>query len=489
MKKVLKEKSGITLIALVITIIVLLILAGVSIAMLTGDNGILTRAIESKEQTEKAGEKEQIELAYMESKTSKLNTEVTSEELLKSLNNNKITAESVYGNGKIGFVIVLENKNIYEIDVNGNLEYKGTKLILSNADTIMKERNIDEDTEFWKEEYRTKIIEIEFKPYVIELENVIKTWDISKGEGTKGVMAYLVDIGSNEYKLYIMANGIIEFSSDCSNLFSGFTNLRNIDILYINTENVTKMTSMFKDCESLEILDINNFNTKQVTTMSNMFFNCKKLKVLELENFDTSNTISMNCMFYGCNSLIDLNLKNFNTSKVTNMTSIFQNCSSLRNLDLNNFDTSKLERMYCMFYNCSSLEYLKISSFNTAKVTDMRGMFANCKALKNLDLSSFDTSRVIQMSNMFANCNSIEKLNLSNLSNISTTECYQMFFQCTKLKELDISGFTNFSIKNTSEILTGLPYNSIVFVKNQDMKKWLENIKNVNSKIQIKNAL
>ncbi len=39
-----RNQRGITLIALVITIIVLLILAGVSIAMLTGDNGILTRA-------------------------------------------------------------------------------------------------------------------------------------------------------------------------------------------------------------------------------------------------------------------------------------------------------------------------------------------------------------------------------------------------------------------------------------------------------------
>ena len=39
-----KNVHGITLIALVITIIVLLILAGVSIAMLTGQNGILTQA-------------------------------------------------------------------------------------------------------------------------------------------------------------------------------------------------------------------------------------------------------------------------------------------------------------------------------------------------------------------------------------------------------------------------------------------------------------
>ena len=47
-KKVEKNK-GITLIALVITIIVLLILAGVTIATLTGDNGILTKASQAKE--------------------------------------------------------------------------------------------------------------------------------------------------------------------------------------------------------------------------------------------------------------------------------------------------------------------------------------------------------------------------------------------------------------------------------------------------------
>ena len=45
------ENKGITLIALVITIIVLLILAGISISMLTGENGILNRASEAKEKT------------------------------------------------------------------------------------------------------------------------------------------------------------------------------------------------------------------------------------------------------------------------------------------------------------------------------------------------------------------------------------------------------------------------------------------------------
>ncbi len=57
--------KGITLIALVITIIVLLILAGVSIATLTGDNGILTKAQTAKTETEKASEEEQVKLAAM----------------------------------------------------------------------------------------------------------------------------------------------------------------------------------------------------------------------------------------------------------------------------------------------------------------------------------------------------------------------------------------------------------------------------------------
>lgn len=58
-----RKNNGITLIALVITIIVLLILAGVTIATLTGENGILTRASEASEQTEKESLKEEIELA------------------------------------------------------------------------------------------------------------------------------------------------------------------------------------------------------------------------------------------------------------------------------------------------------------------------------------------------------------------------------------------------------------------------------------------
>ena len=63
-KNSIKTSNGITLIALVITIIVLLILAGISIQMITGNNGILQRTTEAKEQTIIGQEKEIIALAY-----------------------------------------------------------------------------------------------------------------------------------------------------------------------------------------------------------------------------------------------------------------------------------------------------------------------------------------------------------------------------------------------------------------------------------------
>lgn len=63
------SKRGITLIALVITIIVLLILAGISITMLFGENGIIIRANEAKEREETSKIEEQIKIAIMSSLT------------------------------------------------------------------------------------------------------------------------------------------------------------------------------------------------------------------------------------------------------------------------------------------------------------------------------------------------------------------------------------------------------------------------------------
>lgn len=60
------EQKGITLIALIVTIIVLLILAGVTIATLTGDNGILTKAAEASFRQEMSEIRDKIDLYTIE---------------------------------------------------------------------------------------------------------------------------------------------------------------------------------------------------------------------------------------------------------------------------------------------------------------------------------------------------------------------------------------------------------------------------------------
>ena len=98
MKKVLKQKKGITLIALVITIIVLLILAGISIAMLSGDNSILQKGTEAREKTGTAQTEEKIKLAYAAGLTNgngSIDKASLLTELQKEFGADKVTEENI----------------------------------------------------------------------------------------------------------------------------------------------------------------------------------------------------------------------------------------------------------------------------------------------------------------------------------------------------------------------------------------------------------
>ena len=65
----LKQNKGITLVALVITIIVLLILAGVSISLVVGENGVLSRATGAAEKSKRSQMKEAMDLALEDCQT------------------------------------------------------------------------------------------------------------------------------------------------------------------------------------------------------------------------------------------------------------------------------------------------------------------------------------------------------------------------------------------------------------------------------------
>ena len=95
-----RNQKGITLIALVITIIVLLILAGVSIAMLTGDNGLLSKATEGADASAVSGAKDEVSLIYQECLAELLEerytTNTTSYNLVSNMNT-KITSMDKHG--------------------------------------------------------------------------------------------------------------------------------------------------------------------------------------------------------------------------------------------------------------------------------------------------------------------------------------------------------------------------------------------------------
>ena len=94
-KKIFKSTKGITLIALVVTIIILLLLAGISIAMLTGNNGVLTQGQRAKEETRIAGVEEVVKLykqgKYIDSTTGSV-TE-NADEMLENLKGQKLVSE------------------------------------------------------------------------------------------------------------------------------------------------------------------------------------------------------------------------------------------------------------------------------------------------------------------------------------------------------------------------------------------------------------
>ena len=104
-----KESKGITLVTLVITIVVLLILAGIAIAALTGDNGLFSRAQQAKEETIKSQLKEEITMAIQE---------IQAEELPKG---NNVTLETL-ADGQLEEKLEDITVELVEDEING--EYK-----------------------------------------------------------------------------------------------------------------------------------------------------------------------------------------------------------------------------------------------------------------------------------------------------------------------------------------------------------------------------
>lgn len=143
-----KGNKGITLIALVVTIIVLLILAGVAIAMLTGDNSILKRAQSTQAYSAIGAAKDEVNLAYnaafaeyMKEKYETTNTTAVASDRFKTLLTEKINKAKDLMDaressaGKITITQADTNIKIEYLDKQSNKKYSTTAPLNTGVDT------------------------------------------------------------------------------------------------------------------------------------------------------------------------------------------------------------------------------------------------------------------------------------------------------------------------------------------------------------------
>ena len=263
----------------------------------------------------------------------------------------------------------------------------------------------------------------------------------------------------------IMCNWDTSQVTDMHDMFNGCGGLVSLDVSNFNTSKVTNMRYLFEECPSLTQLNVSNWNTSQVTTMQSMFGYCSSLTSLDLNNWNTSKVTNMNSTFQNCSSLTSLDLNNWDTSKVINMSYMFKKCSSLTQLGISNWDTSQVTDMNSMFYKCDKLTTLDVSNWNISKVIDISAMFQNCSSLTSLDVSNWDVSNVTNMRYIFGDCSLLTLLNISNWNASNVTDMTSMFDNCRALTSLDIS---NFNTSNVTDI--------------QDMFRWCTSLRKVNLK-------
>ena len=382
----LKTQKGITLIALVVTIVVLLILAGVTISLLLDENGIIAKSKDARARWNNA----------------QMNEEKNMGEIDKTLD------EIVYNK--------IDPTEMYAV-----LYSDGTLVFYQKTENILNERN--------------------GATIVKQTENISDTQELSEDE----LKALLFWVGDQEQADQITSVVIAEEIAPKSTkkLLMDLKNVENIiGLNKLNTCNVTTMLDMFRNCSNLKSVDLSTFNTEKVTTMHAMFAYCTSIENINMSSFNTKEVANMGGMFYNCGQLKQLDVNNFNTENVTTMASMFANCSNLEKLDISNWKTANVEDMSWMFAgedygnppNTMNIkQIIGIENLDVSNVKTMDRMFRNCHELTSLDLHKWNVSNVEIMRQMFNSCKSLSELNIENWNMGNVTNTQYMFNNCYKL--------------------------------------------------------
>lgn len=412
-----KENEGITLIALVITIIVLLILAGITIATLTGDNGILTKTNEAKEQTEIGKEKEIVKLATTAVITT--NNAIDKDSLQSELNKTAGDKKTeVYNYNQKLQVYFTDSKRYYEIDKNFNIELinvtngekrislkcinskkevlKEIEIITLNDNSIIEPPEIEKyepsESSFSKTITQDTEIDILYY-YVIQKEDLVFTGLNSSGNVTEN---------ESEIKSYMIGDG-------SSNSKNALTSIINYDfVLYVPEEYNGKVVNKignyaFSRASNLTKLQISN---NIITIGAWTFLGCNKFKLLEIP--DNVQIITADA-FHDCSGIENVQIGKGVKSIGGNA---FVNCDSLKKVIYNNESTAIASNGF----NCKNWTEIEIND--------------DSKTFKVIDnvLYSYDLSKIIKVPTGYkGNFEMIDSV--ENIGNWS-------FFGCTKLRKV-----------------------------------------------------
>ena len=304
-------ERGITLIALVITIIVLLILAGVSISMITGDNGILNRAGEASFKSEMSAIKEELEMYKAQ----------------KTMENLDFEAGTLYASNQDGSLYyntkpTSEKGNIKTILPSANQNY------LDNIEIITGEivyKTTDMTEIGWLED-----IGIQINPYNITEDGTLISSNsnlalMDENTGTLVLPSTVKKIGAGAcanvsgLKTIIIPGRVKEIEADA---FSYNTDLETV-IMEDGVEIIGPRA--FQACISLTTIEMPN----SITQIGREAF----LTNRKLSNVTLSNgllVIPGGC-FQGCNSLQEINIP----EGVTELQGAsFSSCSSLTTVNI-----------------------------------------------------------------------------------------------------------------------------------------------------------
>lgn len=326
------NEKGITLIALVVTIIILIILAGISISTLTGKNGILNQANRAKIMTIVSGVKEEIGLENVECQVEDISINI--ENLLKEGKIERIVKPE-YDTYYIYYIIKpksyismknlgngnsTEFKDIFLIDDNFNIKYID-KFGNEYGDNLTKKELTDET--------KIRFANDNFEKYVSKISG-IETNDL-KFKWMKNQKILKINDASitNLYDLVFFPNlTSLEINGLTLKNLDGIENCKNLETIYCY--------SIVDDLSKVEYLK--NLNSIYIAKLQNFDNAIDSLKGLEkLKNLSISGNItvkSMKRIEELNNSLVYITLSNVGIEKIEGLKK-FTNLKSI-NLTKNN---------------------------------------------------------------------------------------------------------------------------------------------------------